>query len=155
MARGMWLVVLLSLATSAVSAEPAGTVVLHRQGRSVPIRAETGVLGKLGLKLLESSNFNTAAHHRILSQSVPQIQERYRRVVAGDHLVIRYEQPLKVSTVGGEVSVFDIVIGLGRPDHADALFTIDDQGRVVEHGKYSGAVAVELRRAVDAAAGGR
>jgi hypothetical protein len=39
------------------------------------------------------------------------------------------------------------VIGLARPDYADALFTIDEHGRVVAHEKYSGRTAVELRKA--------
>ena len=58
-------------------------------------------------------------------------------------------------TVGGEVSVFEIVIGLAHPDSADALFTIDCGGRVVAHEKYSGRTAVELRRATDSPANAR
>ena len=58
--------------------------------------------------------------------------------------------PVKVRTVGGEVSVFEIVIGLAHPDSADALFTIDDEGRIVAHEKYSGRIAMELRKAVTA-----
>ena len=56
---------------------------------------------------------------------------------------------MKVCTVGGEVSVFEIVIGLAHPDSADALFTVDDDGRVVAHEKYSGRTAMELRKAAD------
>ena len=73
-------------------------------------------------------------------------------MVAGDCLVITYDHPIKVHTVGGDVSAFEIVIGLNRPDYADDLFTIDDLGRVVGHGKYSGGIGIELRKAVPAAA---
>jgi len=52
-----------------------------------------------------------------------------------------------VRTAGGEVTVFEIVIGLAHPDYVDAVFTIDDHGRVVAHEKYSGRRAVELRKA--------
>lgn len=142
-------VLLLGVPTCAVSGEPTGTVSLHQHGRSKPTKAAEDTLRKLGVELLKSSNFNTAAHPGILNQSVPAIQDRYRRVVAGDCLIITYDSPVKVRTVGGEVSVFEIVIGLAHPDSADALFTIDGAGRVVAHEKYSGRTAMELRKAAD------
>ncbi len=142
-------VLLLGTTTYAQSGEPTGTVVLHHHGRSKPTEAAENTLRKLGVELLKSSNLNTAAHPGILKKSVPTIQDRYRRVVAGDCLVITYDSPVKVRTVGGEVSVFEIVIGLAHPDYADAVFTIDEHGRVVAHEKYSGRTAMELRKAVD------
>ena len=143
-------VLLLGVPTCAVSGEPTGIVALHHHGGSKPTKAAEDTFRKLGVELLKSSNFNTAAHPGILKQSVPAIQDRYRRIVAGDCLVITYDSPVKVRTVGGEVSVFEIVIGLAHPDSADALFTIDDEGRVVAHEKYSGRIAMELRKAVTA-----
>jgi hypothetical protein len=148
-------VLLLGVPISAVAGEQTGTVALqfHRGGK--PTKAAEGTLRMLGMELLKSSSFNTAAHPGILKQSVPAIQDRYRRVVAGDCLVITYVSPVKVRTIGGEVSVFEIVIGLAHPDSADALFTIDDGGRVVAHEKYSGRIAMELRKAADARASAR
>jgi hypothetical protein len=67
--------------------------------------------------------------------------------VAGNCLIITYNSPVKVRTVGGEVSVLEIVIGLARPDSAEGLFTIDHGGRIVAHEKYSGRIAMELRKA--------
>ena len=61
---------------------------------------------------------------------------------------------MRLKSVGGDVSVVEIVIGLGR-DQADALFTIDESNRVVAHGKYSGKVAVELRRTAPSTPGSR
>jgi len=148
-------VLLLGVPTCAVAGEPAGTVSLRQHGRSNATKAVEDTLRKLGVELLKSSNFNTAAHRGILKQSVPAIQDRYRRVVAGDCLVITYDSPVKVRTVGGEVALFEIVIGLAHPDYADALFTIDDDGRVVAHEKYSGRTAMELRKAADAPATAR
>ncbi len=142
-------VLLLGVTTCAVSGEPTGTVVLHHHGRSKPTEAAENTLRQLGVELLKSSNVNTAAHPEILKQSVPAIQDRYRRVVAGDCLIITYDPPVKVRTVGGDVSVFEIVIGLAHPDYADALFTIDADGRVVAHEKYSGRIAMDLRKAAD------
>ena len=144
------LVMLLAVAACPVSGEDAGTLTLRQDGRSRPTSAEEDTLRKLAMEFLKSSNFNTVAHADILKQSVPAIQARYRQVVAGACLIITYDHPVTVRTVGGNVSVFEIVIGLGRPDYADALFTIDEQGRVVGHGKYSGGIGIKLRRAVDA-----
>jgi hypothetical protein len=138
---------LLAATTGAGSAEVAGTVVLHHHGRSEAPKTSEDALRKLGVELLKSASFNTGARPDILKQSLPAVHDRYRRVVAGDHMIIIYDRPVKVRTAGGEVSVFEIVIGLARPDYADALFTIDEHGRVVAHEKYSGRTAVELRKA--------
>lgn len=143
-------VLLFGVTACAVTSGPAGTVSLYQHGQSKPTKGAEDTLRELGVDLLKSSNFNTATHPGILKQSVPTIQDRYRRVVAGDCLVITYDHPVKVRTVGGEVSVSEIVIGLAHPDYVDALFTIDDHGRVVAHEKYSGRIAMELRQAADA-----
>jgi len=57
------------------------------------------------------------------------------------------------------------VIGLNRPDsaaivegvtyadYASSLFTIDDEGRVVVHEKYSGLTCIELMKLVKKIAG--
>ncbi len=148
-------VLLFGVTACAVTSEPTGTVSLHQHGRTKPTESTQDTLRELGVELLKSSNFNTAAHPGILKQSVPTIQDRYGRVVAGDCLIITYDHPVKLRTVGGEVSVSEIVIGLAHPDYVDALFTIDDHGRVVAHEKYSGRIAMELRKAADAPARGR
>jgi hypothetical protein len=153
MARKSWvalvLVMLLGVTACPASGEDAGTVTLRQDGRARLTSAEEDTLRNLAMEFLKSSNFNTVAHRDILKQSVPAIQARYRQVVAGACLIVTYDHPVTVRTVGGNVSVFEIVIGLGRLDYADALFTIDEQGRVVGHGKYSGSVGIKLRRAAD------
>lgn len=148
-------VLLLGVPMSAAAGEAAGTVTLRLHGGGKPTKAAEDTLRKLGMELLKSSNFNTAGHPGILKQSVPAIQDRYRRVVAGDCLVITYDSPVKVRTVGGEVSVFEIVIGLAHPESADGLFTIDGDGRIVAHEKYSGRIAMDLRKAANAGASAR
>jgi len=141
------LLVLLLVATpSAVAGENDGVTVRRcRGGQPTPSAAEE--LRKLAVELVQSSNFNTAAHPRILNQGVAAIHDQYRRVVAGDCVIVTFDRAMRLRTVGGDVSVVEIVIGLGRSDQADALFTIDESGRVVGHGKYSGPVAIELRKA--------
>ena len=136
------LLVLLAVSTSD-AADAVAT--LRLQGQSRPADA---TVRDLAVELVKSSNFNTVAHASVLKQSVPALQARYRRVVAGDCLVVTYPSPVKIRTVGGEVTVFEIVVSLEREDRTSELFTIDAQGRVVGHGKYSGGIAIDLRRAV-------
>jgi hypothetical protein len=143
------LALVLGVSARGAPASATSTVTLHHHGQVNVAGASADTLRNLALKFLESSNFNTVAHTRILGQSVPAVQERYRRAVAGDCLVITYDHPIKVHTVGGDVSAFEIVIGLNRPEYADDLFTIDELGRVVGHGKYSGGIGIELRRAAN------
>jgi len=61
-------VLLLGVATCAVAGEPTGTVFLHQHGRSKATEAVEDTLRKLGVELLKSSNFNTAAHPGILNR---------------------------------------------------------------------------------------
>lgn len=92
------------------------------------------------LQLLETSNFNSrnSPASSWPGYGVTETQETYRQAVSGKYLLISFKEPRKVNTLGGEVSVKEIVIGLRRRDIASSLHTIDDEGRVVSHGKYSG-----------------
>jgi hypothetical protein len=152
--RAAILAAVLGFAPQAASAQPTVTIPLWVDEAADPARAAAAdAIGKLAADLVESSNFNSYTRPEVLEQSIPEIQERYRRTAAGSSLVITYPSPVRFQTVGGDLWVLEIVIGLGRPDRVDALFTIDNAGRVVAHEKYSGALAVELRRAAAAAAG--
>ena len=96
------------------------------------------------LRLLRSSNFNSERHRDILNVTPRQIRAAYRKTLSGRYLVVRFETPQRFETVGGDVVVLGIVVGLNRPDYAESLFTIDAEGRIVVHGKYSGVLCVEL-----------
>jgi hypothetical protein len=104
----------------------------------------------LALRLLETSNFNSEHHRDILKATPKSTHAAYRKTVAGQYLVVCFDTPRRIKTIGGEVDVLEIVIGLNRPDYADSLFTIDSEGRVVAHQKYSGADGVELLRVIEA-----
>jgi hypothetical protein len=134
---------------------PAGTVRFHHHGTTDVATGPVERLRKIGVELLESSNFNTALHPNVMHESVPMIHDHYRRVVSGDCMIIGYGHPVRLGTVGGEVIVYEIIIGLARPDYADAVFTIDDEGRIVEFGKFDGRIAVELRKMVPEPAAAR
>ncbi len=133
-----------------VLAQSTVTVPLHLPDATAPSKPATEI-GRLAAQLVESSNFNSYHRPEVVGLSIPEVQDRYRQVAAGNNLVVTYPAPVKFVTEGGDLWVFEIVIGLGRPERADALFTIDNAGRVVAHEKYSGALAVELRKAADAA----
>ncbi len=151
------ILVLFTAASSIAADQPAASVAVHRAdaepGRMGP--ADQAALAGLAMDLVRSSNFNTVRHPEILKQSVPAIHGHYRRVAAGECLVVTYDEPVAVATVGGELSVFEIVVGLGDQDFAYTLFTVDREGRVVGHGKYSGTVLLDLRTRAAGAVNGR
>jgi len=89
-------------------------------------------------KFLKSANFNTVNQPDILKHSVTDVQQRYRKTVRGDYLVVSYDRPMTFKTVAGDMTVVEIVVGLNRPDTVPSgLFTIDPDGRVVAHEKYA------------------
>lgn len=98
------------------------------------------------LELLQTSNFNSrqAPASAWPNFHVAATQEDYRQAISGRYLLITFEEVKKIHTTGGEVTVKEIVLGLDRPGGANALFTIDDEGRILSHGKYSGPKWLEV-----------
>ena len=94
------------------------------------------------VELLESSQFNSLDRRWDWDQA--KIEDEYRQAMSGKYLAVTYRRPQKVATMGGEVSVRQIAIGLNRADYASSLHTVDDEGRIVGHGKYSGGLCIEL-----------
>ena len=116
-----------------------------RYGTDSPVsQRQQEALESAAVRFLESSNFNSRAHASILKTTPSQVHAAYRKTIAGRYLVVSFETPRRIRTVGGEIDVVDIVVGLNRPDYPDALLTIDAEGRVLSHGKYSGGVGVQL-----------
>jgi hypothetical protein len=139
------------------------TVALHF-GKQTPVTQEAAqTLHSKALELLETSNFNSRTSG--LDWSISKIHEQYRQTVAGKYLLVSLIEPRRIKTVGGEVIVREIVIGLNRPDsiatvggvsyadYASSLFTIDDEGRLIVHAKYSGPMCIELMKLVKKIAG--
>jgi len=159
-------IVIVTVVTSMACAEtnqPAAlvadyTVALYF-GKQTPLTQEANrKLHSKALELLETSNFNSRAG--VLDWNISKFHEQYRQTVAGKYLLISLKEAQRIRTVGGEVIVKEIVIGLNRPDsiatvggvsyteYASSLFTIDDEGRVVAHTKYSGPMCIELTKLV-------
>jgi hypothetical protein len=117
---------------------------LHYGKESELSERQQAALQSTTLRLLRSSNFNSERHRDILNVTPRQNHAAYRKTLSGRYLVVSFETPQRFDTVGGDVVVLEIVVGLNRPDYADSLFTIDAEGRIVVHGKYSGGLCIEL-----------
>ena len=129
---------------SAIEVHDKGTIRVPEERARTQIRI-------LATRLLESSNFNSQRHRDLLKATPKETHAAYRKTVAGRYLIVSFDRPRSIKTIGGEVEALEVVIGLNRPDYADSLFTIDGEGRVVAHAKYSGSDAVTLLRKVNAA----
>lgn len=119
----------------------------------VPARIQ---LGDAALKIVASSNFNSQNQPSFLNWTPRRVHADYRKLVAGSYMVVSFDEPQRVKTVGGEVEVIEIVIGLGlrtrfgveRP-YPGPIYTIDGEGRVVRHEKWAAELGVDLLRMIE------
>jgi hypothetical protein len=140
--------ILLMAVTCMGGNEPTTTVVVHQNGRKEIINATKATIAQWCVEFLKTANFNTPHETNPPAKTLHEIANHYRDTVAADYVVATYDPPITVHTVGGDVTAIEIIAGLNRPDQfASALFTIDPQGRLVEHGMYFGIVPTELRKA--------
>ncbi len=110
--------------------------------------SEQLALGRQALQLLESSNFHSGVGDKHKIFNLPDVQRTYRAMVAGKYLLVSYPTPQTVTTLGGKISVSQIIVGLNREDYASDLFTIDGSGVVVGHAKYSGSLCISILKAI-------
>ncbi len=101
------------------------------------------------LSLLKTSQFNSRANRWPISE----VQKDYRLTISGKYLLVSFKAPRTVTTVGGEVSALEIVVGLDG-SHFSGMFTIDAEGRIVEQGKFNGSGWIGLVKLADNIAGG-
>jgi len=100
------------------------------------------------LELLKTSNFHSGKGDKNNLFTLYGVQNDYRATVSGRFLVCRFQPGKKVTTVGGDIFVSEIVIGLNRDDYASRLFTVDQDGSVVGHAKYSGDLCIKILQAI-------
>ena len=126
---------------------PSDYTVKLRYGKAIVLtQAAVQTLYSNAVELLKSSSFNSSKSATTpLHWDVSEIAEDYRSAASGSYLVVSFKQPQEFTTCGGAVRVREIVIALIEPfpDRSE-LFTIDDEGRIIEHGKYSGHVLLDL-----------
>jgi hypothetical protein len=100
----------------------------------------------LALEIVESSNFNS--RNPQWDWDLADILRDYRRAVDGRYLLISFVKPRSVKTVGGDLTIKEILIGLNGSEYASSLHTVDDEGRIVGHAKYRGELCIELLQLV-------
>ena len=133
-------IVALCITATLSSASSSDSAVKLHYGKEIKLtEAATLTLCSNAVRLLETANFNSRQPpDSSLEWSISKTQESYRQTVSGNYLLVSYKEVRRIKTLGGDVAVREIVIGLNRPDLASMLFTIDDEGRIVGYGKYAG-----------------
>ncbi len=137
-------VLLLGAWLTVAAADTETDVELHWPGKALTTPAARDDVLQIALRLLQSSNLHSGPDDAQRIFRAAEVQAHYRKEVAGRYLLVSYPTAQSMHTVGGQVRVREIVIGLNRDDYANSLFTIDDTGRIVEHAKFSGVVCTEL-----------
>lgn len=95
------------------------------------------------IELLKTSNFNSRTPRGGWKWDNKNFLQWYRETVSGSYLLVSFEVPITTETVGGNITVREIVLGLGG-EYAGPLFTIDNEERIVAHSKYSGPLCIEI-----------
>jgi hypothetical protein len=101
----------------------------------------------LAVAIVQSSNANSL--HPQWEWDLAGILSDYRRAVDGRYLVITYVTPRMIKTIGGDLMVKEILIGLNGSQYASSLHTIDEQGRIVGHAMYSGELCITMLQLVE------
>jgi hypothetical protein len=102
--------------------------------------------------LVQTSNFHSGPGDGFHVFTAAGVQQDYRDVVAGgEYLLLVLSPAKKIGTVGGEIRVAEVVVGMRGPTGKNTVFTIDESGALVSHAKYSGEVYLELKKTVAAA----
>lgn len=96
--------------------------------------------------IVESSNMNSTQKKFGYLMNA----DAYRRMGTGDCLTVSFPTPRVIKTAGGNVMVAKALFWLDGPGGDTCLFTIDETGGVVGHGKYSGVLCEKLKETVKA-----
>jgi hypothetical protein len=124
-------------------------VKLHYGNEIVLNQPAVQTLYSNAVELLKSSNFNSSnPASRPQHMNISDIHEDYQDAISGKYLLVSFKEPQNKKTIGGEVSVGKIVVGLNENFGRNELFTIDDKGLVVSHAKYDGAIQLKLLQSV-------
>ena len=129
---------------------PPARVSVMRQGQRAIDEDSRIVLRDFAVRLVESASFNTRDDAQALNQPVALVQQRYRKLCAGEYLLVSFENPARIRVLQREIDVVEIVIGW-NDQYANAVFAIDKEGRVIAFEKYDGNTAVKLRKALGSA----
>jgi hypothetical protein len=128
------------------------SVELHHGKEIVLPQSAIQTLCSNAVELVKTSNFNSSqsATHAMQGWDISQVEKNYQQTTSTNstYLLVSFKEPRNVKTVGGEINVQKIIIGL-NPEYwqlygGPTLFTKDGETRLAMHGKYSGPMCVEL-----------
>jgi hypothetical protein len=145
-----------AIAANARSLTAAYTVTVHCD-RPIPLnRAGVPAIYSWALRLVASSQGNSDAPDWAFP--IWELEQEYRNALSGDYLRINFASLVTIKPIRGVVHATAIVKGLDPldsdwrskySDHFDdSLFTIDENGSVAGHVKYSGFDIVALYRTI-------
>jgi hypothetical protein len=124
------------------------TIVLRHPANVTLTQPETEMLYSNLINMVKSSNFNSSQPKTQIwpEYQAAGVQNDYKWAVSSNYLAVTLKDEQAIQTVGGTVNVKEIVLGLHLDDgHGrNELFTKDEKGQIISHGKYSGPLWVEL-----------
>jgi hypothetical protein len=102
------------------------------------------------VEIMKTANYNSRTPPRDRPDnrlSISEVTQGYRKVVAnGKYVLIIWACPQKVQTVGGEVTTCETILALELP--GAWMFNVDDEGRLIHVGKFSGPMSMRLEEFV-------
>lgn len=126
------------------------SVVLRYSGNIALTDDEARKIFSKSMEILRSSNFNSAKPKWEWDSA--KINLEYGRAVSGRHVLVSFGEPKIIKTLGGDIAVRELVIGLNGSQYASSVHTVDGQGKVVGHAKYLGQLCVEMQELANAVA---
>jgi hypothetical protein len=140
----------LLLTGGSVRGQQAESAVRIKLNRPQQITSQAGApIQAAVIELLKTSNFNSKDHRDVFPDGARGVHRKYRDTIGGQYLVVTFPEPRQFELIRGRVTAIEVVVGLNNPQYADTLFTIDPDGRIVEHSKFGGKEATELLELVN------
>jgi hypothetical protein len=102
------------------------------------------------IEILQSSNFNSSNPKWEWDEAKVNLQ--YGRAVSGRHVLVTLNKPQTIKTLGGDITVRELIIGLNGSQYASSVHTVDGQGKLIGHAKYLGQLCTEIQELVNAVA---
>ena len=145
---------LLLVASALLAAESPefekSSVVLRYSGNIALNEDDARKIFEKSIEILQSSNFNSSNPKWEWDEA--KINLEYGRAVSGRHVLVTFSKPETIKTLGGKITVRELVIGLNGSQYASSVHTIASNGKVVGHAKYLGQLCIEIQELANAAA---
>jgi len=120
----------------------ASAVVLRYSENTALGQDDSRKLFEKSIEILQSSNFNSSSPRWEWDEV--KINLEYGRAVSGMHVLVTFNKPERVKTMGGYISARELIIGLNGSQYASSVHTIDGDGKVIGHAKYLGQLCIEI-----------